>query len=240
MRRPTHPAHLGKLIPWLPALLLAAGAETSVRAAETAPSAPFLERFPGLKPLLFDEPRSSLYMGFGATPFSFAKNRYFFGASFLQIHFITGSWDIEALNLGVTFTIPQESYSKSRHFTLRSAPKLELIRGFSIGPVVGMEFVSFPEIRARVTKSSYASPFEAFSSSGLIYGAMLSQNVRLGPEGSGKLLKINQVFYRQTYSPTEAGNGWAYNFEQTDLEADAEKAPIRPDSVFLLEFAFLF
>lgn len=195
----------------------------------------FIETYPHLKDYIFEEPKSDFYIGFGAAPVGAIKNRMLFTANFFQVHWIRKPWDIEILSASYGFTTAEPSYVKSRHFIFRTAPKFNVYKFFSVGPMLGYELVSFPEISARLYKNSFASPTEPFSTRGIIYGVMVSENFELK---NNYIFKLNQVFYKQTYSTERTDEDWLFLYDRRELRLDT--TPIQAETVFMLEASLLF
>jgi len=208
----------------------------------TAARADFVDDHPNLKKHVFVEPRSDLWLGFGLSPVGFLENRTLHVLSVFQFHWMPRylDWEIINVSLGLT-SFSKESFARARHFFFRSSPKLRVLGFLSFGPMIGYEYVSFPEVSAEqispLPAPQYKTPLEPFSSKGIIYGAEVSETIRLG---TSYYLKISQVVYRQTYSTTTASNGWDFKFDKPELQNDAERKSIRPSYVFLLEFSLIF
>jgi hypothetical protein len=216
------------------ALALTVGSRASWAVEEKSQ---FLDDYPDLKQHLFKEPGSNIFFGFGVSPASYVRTSYHVAANFFQIHWIPKYLDWEIFSASVGFTFPQSQAFQSRHFTVRTVPKYRIFDFLSVGPVIGAEFVNFPNTRARITKDSYFSPYEQFSSDGIIWGAAASETILLE---SGRIFKISQVVFKQTYSTLKANRGWDFAFEDQTLEADLDRNSIKPDIVLLLEFSLLF
>lgn len=198
------------------------------------PAAPFLDTYPHLAKHLFEEPDTGIHFGFGVTPVRLLKNKAGLAVSIFQLHWMSSLIDWELFNASYGTTLAGDPFSKVNTFTFRTSPKFRVSNTISIGPVVGLEFVSFPEVRARLGRDGRFTPFEPFSAKGLIYGVMASQNFSLGRT----ILKLNQVVYRQTYDPAGTFKGWGYFFEDNALNDDT--SPIGPGVSILLEVSLLF
>jgi hypothetical protein len=200
-------------------------------------SASIVDDFPNLSKYLYAQPASNLYFGVGITPLSIMASKPAVSISIFQTHWTWGLMDFELFNasVGITYSV-KDSSTALTNFTFRSSPKLRITRNFSIGPLIGYEFVRFSAVNAKIINGTLATPvFEPFSSRGLIYGLLLSETF---PIGQLYQLKANQVFYRQTYSTTGTFNGWQYLYASQALNAD--QSSIAPGSVFQLEFSFLY
>jgi len=195
-----------------------------------------VETFPHLKDLTFKEPRSDFYLGFGITPVGVLKGRMLFGIDFFQIHWIRDFWDIEILNASYGISNGQPSYLSSRHFTFRSSPKIRFFKMFSVGPILGYEFVSFPEINSRLIKAPWTTPnWEPFSSKGIIYGVGLSQTFNIWGD---YILKFNESYIKQTYSTEKTEDEWDYLYEERAIRND--KSGIDADTVMSIGISLLF
>lgn len=205
----------------------------------TAAKADFLDENPSLKKHIYREPRSSFWIGAGVGPVGFLENRAIHSLSAFQLHWNPGllDWEIINVSLGLT-SFAKESFTKARHFFFRSSPKLKIFGFLSFGPLIGYEFVSFPEIATKITKGGFQTPqFEPFSSRGAIYGVEVTQSF---PFGESYQIRIAEVFYRQSYSTTVTSEGWDYLYDKPEIQNDPNRTLIKPSYVFLLEFSFLF
>lgn len=202
--------------------------------------ADFLDDHPALKKHVYQEPRSDLWVGFGVSPVGFLENRTLHVLSAFQFHWMPRylDWEIINVSLGLT-SFSKESYAKARTFFFRTSPKLRVLGFLSFGPMVGFEYVSFPDVGSIQVSPppQFKTPNEPFSSKGIIYGAEISETIRLA---QAYYLKISQVIYRQTYPTTTASNGWEYVFDKPELQADPARTAIKPSYVVLLEFSLLF
>ncbi len=206
--------------------------------ASVAFSNTFTDKFPELKQFLYKEPKSNFYFGLGVSPISILTNRILFTASIFQLHWIKKPFDIEIFNGSIGTSFGKSGYVGSNNFYFRISPKLNLLNFLSLGPFVGMEFVSFPSIKVKIEKNNLATPsYEPFSSNGLIYGLIFSETFDIG---GGYFLKLNQLAYKQTYSTTLTSYGWNYQFEKEQIELDPERELIKPSVVFMLEVALLY
>jgi hypothetical protein len=199
-----------------------------------APEPPFLESFPHLSEYLFKEPTSPYYFGLGLTPIGVLKDKVMLEANFFQIHYIdeTMNWEIFSASFGNT--VAQTGLYQSNHFIFRSSPKFFIGSVVSVGPLVGYEFVSFPNVTARLYKAPYIAPHEPFSSRGMIYGFMISQTFKYK---SGHL-QVNEVVFKETYSVKETDQHWMYLFDQPELQANPDK--IGPSTIMKVEISYLF
>jgi len=195
----------------------------------------FLEKYPHLKQNLYKEPSSNIYLGFSAGLVGVLSNRMLFTANVFQIHYLTHFWDNEILSISYGVTTGNPTYIQSSHFIFRTIPKYRINRMLSLGPLLGYEFVSFPQITGVLEYKGLATEPEPFSSSGVIYGVGVSENI--DTDKSYKI-KINQLIYQQTYSTDSAGYGWSYLYDLKALRNDT--GPIKAGTVFLLEVGMLF
>lgn len=205
--------------------------------AGLSPGQSLIEQHPSLKSFLFVEPKSNIYFGFGVNPVTVMKSRVGGSLSFFQLHYIKHRLDFEVFNASFGTAVSKDSSANSTQFLFRTSPKFRIFPGFSVGPMIGFEYISFASIDARLTRARFFSPFEPFSTHGFVLGAMASQLVTLGND---HFLRINEVAYQQHYSVTNAGAGWDYEFRSPSLQADSERTLIKPGNVFVLEFSLLF
>jgi hypothetical protein len=202
--------------------------------AATASS--FIEDHADLKKYLFEEPQSNIYLAFGVSPLTILSNRIMVSLDAFQVHLLTRRWDWEIFGASFGFGISNNSLTNSRQVILRTFPKLRLGSFFSVGPLVGFQYVGFPNVGTKIIKGTLASPnFEPFSSTGYLYGGGASETFKLG---EGYILKLNQVIYQETYSTTTTSDGWSYLYQDSGLENDS--TPIKSGTVFALEFELLF
>ena len=198
-------------------------------------SAPFLETFPALQKYVYSERTSNVYFGFGVSPITLINNRLGFGLNIFQVHWMSQPWDIEWFSASFGTTLAQQSYTKSQNFLFRSVPKYLITKNISVGPMVGLEFVSFSNLNARLYKGSFYTPTRPFSALGAVYGADLCETFAVGKSNK---IKLNQLIYKETYNHLGTNNGWRYAFDPSDLNLDA--SPIAPSMVFMLEISFLY
>jgi hypothetical protein len=201
-----------------------------------AAHATFAEDFPSLSKYVFEQSASKIFFGGGLTPISVMNQKPDIALSIFQAHWITDYLDFELFNgmIGFSYLSSANSYSLT-HFTFRTVPKFRLTHNISVGPLVGIEFVSFPGVTGITAKGGFVTPNQSFSTSGLIYGAVVSETF---PIGKQYMLKINQTAYKQNYSTVSSSYGWQYVYDNTGLNAD--QSPIAPGMVFQLEFSFLY
>ncbi len=213
---------------WVLILLLLAN-------APSAQAVSIVESYPNLKELTFKEPKSNFYLGFGFTPIGSTHGRTLFGINFFQLHWIRDYWDMELFSATYGMTNGQPAYLESRHFLFRTSPKIRFFKMLSVGPLLGYEYVSFPEINSHLFKVPWATPVEPFSSKGLIYGLMFSETL---PVWNDYILKLNQVIMKQTYSTEKTTDNWDYLFDRREVRND--KSAIEADTVLMIEISLLF
>ena len=153
--------------------------------------------------------------------------------------FLWGSdlWDIEIFKAQVGFGIAKENYTGSKHFTLRASPRIKILKYLSVGPVVGYEFISFPDVSVRLNEGNLFTPFEPFSSRGMIYGVSFAETIQVE---ANYQFTLQQTIYRQTYSTTKSNDGWTYFYERDEIQDDPLHALIEPSIVFLLGASLTF
>jgi hypothetical protein len=205
-----------------------------------------VDRFPELGSFIREEQASGLYFGFGVSPVTLVNGKFGFAASIFQLHYMKKSWDIELVNLsfGTAFG---DTLGKEQFFLLRAAPKFKIYRNISIGPLLGIEFVQFPNVTAAVTKNvditgdgvpenAFTEQFD-FSTFGYFYGGAISQLFEMGPRHD-KAIRVSALYFQERYSVTETRNGWTYYLQPNELNFD--KTPIAPASMFMLEISYLY
>jgi hypothetical protein len=227
---------------WLAAIFISglatAQAATPEPVGPAAPGSPFLERYPALKSLVFNEPVSPVRIGFGVTPLAFMPGKIAVALSGLQAHYSPADslLDWEVLNASVALALADPAHS-SRHFVFRTAPKYKILSGLSAGPLLGYEYVTFPQVQAQLQKAGFVGNLQPFSSQGLIYGAVIAETF---PWKDSSVVRISQTLYRQTYGLTTGSDAFTYRFADPGLEADPDKAAIKPGMVFQVEISVLF
>ena len=220
------------------ALLLAAGGAraSDLPASVLAPGTSITQTYPALLKYTSDEPISNVRIGVGLSPFGMIRDQFSFSANIFQFHWVTSVLDWEVFSVSYASTLGGDQFTKSKNFTFRTVPKVKINQTFSVGPLLGYEFVSFPDLHSVIYNGTLATPQENFSSRGLTYGGVLSETFKLNQDLD---LKLNQVAYRETYSTTSAyANGWVYRYTTAGLNQD--QSPINPGWVFLLEFSILY
>jgi hypothetical protein len=210
-------------------------ASPRVLEASPAKDVPFMQAFPKLSEYIYKEPKSGFYLGFGVSPLALVKDRTAFGANFFQVHYISDHFDLELFNVAYSVTRAESSVYQSNNFTMRSTAKIRIGSLVSFGPMIGYEYVSFPNLGATLLKNQFTSPDEPFSSQGLIYGAMLTETFHYKED---YLIQINQVVFQETYSNTTTAEGWAYNYDNANVQGNT--GLIGPGVVTMIELSFLF
>jgi hypothetical protein len=196
----------------------------------------FLGSFPQLKDYVYQEPSSGFYLGFGASPIGLLKDRFMISANVFELHWIRDRWDIDILKFSFGFTRAQSSSVQSTQFTFRAAPKYRLFGNVSIGPLIGYELVSFPNITSKLQKDVNFTPFsEPFSSRGFVYGGEVSQTWKIG---QSYLLQVSEVVYKQTYSTKQTAEGWNHIYDDAALRKDTNQ--IDANFVMMVEASFLY
>lgn len=194
-----------------------------------------IEEFPSLKPHIYREPDSGFRFGFGVNPFVLVKDRMSFSFSLIQIHYQKSWLDWEILNTGFGLSISTRDEDRMQYFIFRTAPKVRLSSLISVGPLLGYEFVRFPEVKTRLQKGNFFTPIQEFSSDGLIFGGVLTQNFKFR---SKYLIRLEQVFYKQNYSTGETQEGWEYIYLKDNIRQD--KGSIKAGYVFGLGVSFIY
>lgn len=212
----------------------AAGAAKTVDNAQS--DLGFLEKYPHLKQNLYTEPNSNLYLGLSVGILGLVGDRMLFSANFFQVHYLSDYWDSEVLSISYGTTTANPSYVQSNHFTFRTVPKIRFGKTFSAGPLVGYEYVSFPDISTVLTddQNQQTKP-EPFSTSGWIYGLGLSENFE---SDKAYRWKVSELAYEETYSVNNAGRGWQYLPDLLALRQD--KTPIKAGAVLMIEVGIIF
>lgn len=204
--------------------------------AQSNKSTLFLDEFPHMKKDLYEEPDNNLRFGFGLIPVQFMKNKAGVGVNIFQMHWMTRYIDWEVLGVSYSATVSGEPVSQINLFTFKTAPKLKITENISIGPIFGLEFVSFPLIKARLYKDVLFTPEEAFSTRGPLFGIVLSESFKLGKK---HMVKVNQMAYRQNYKTDGTNSGWKYYYT-SDESLNKSQKPISPGIVFLMDVSFIF
>ncbi|PWU19021.1 MAG: hypothetical protein C5B49_06405 [Bdellovibrio sp.] len=208
---------------------------SSVSAKSHEPDVPFLESFPQLKDYIYQEPASKFYLGLGGSPLGILKDREMFTVNFFQFHYFGESWDFEIFNASFGFTHAQNATFQANYFTFRTTPKYRISEIFSIGPILGFEFVSFPNIGSHLNNGQLETKEEPFSSRGAIAGVMLTETFKMGQKN---LLQISQLAFKETYSTTQSPDHWHYIYDESSLNADPTL--IGAGLLVMLEVSYLY
>jgi hypothetical protein len=210
--------------------------DTAVSTQPTTKSLPFLQEFSHLKPYIYEEPPTGLFLGVGVSPIGILADKFMFTLNFFELHWIKDRYDIEIFNAAYAFTKAQSSEFQSTHFTFRASPKYRVFGHFSIGPLLGYELISFSGIGTKIMRTPYiTSNYEPFSSRGWIYGAEASQTFTYGKDYR---IKVNALVYNETYSTKQTAQGWDYRFEDQLVQTDNSK--IAAGTVTMFELSFLY
>jgi hypothetical protein len=199
--------------------------------------ATFSEDFPGLSKLTFSETESRIYMGFGMSPFGILRNKASYSLSLIQVHWMRDDYDIEIFNASYGATLAADTpVTNLKTVLFYTAPKKKIFRSISAGPLLGLEFISFPEVIARIGNGTFFTPLQPFSTQKFIFGVAFSETFKVGEKS---LLKANQLLYKQTYSPLESSvTGWNYYYDDNALNRSQDA--IAPGWVFVLNFSLLY
>jgi hypothetical protein len=228
----------------LPLLLLIPSASAdgpSIDLPKSPPSDPsgetsLTKQYPALGNYVFDEPASRVLIGFGIGPFGIIRNNMAFSANLFQFHWVNPWLDWEVFSVSYAMTLNTSDPTASKQFTFRTIPKYRINSTFSIGPLLGYELVTFPNLGSQIYNGTLATPQESFSSRGLVYGGAVSETFPLNKDLK---IKLNELVYQETYSTTNAPeNGWSYRYSTPGLNQN--QGPINPGTVFLLEFSILY
>lgn len=195
----------------------------------------FINQYPHLQKNIYQEPDSNYRLGLSAGVVGLVANNLYFSANFFQLHRITTHWDLELLSITYGSTTTQPTDYISNHFVFRDVPKYRWNDFLSFGPLVGYEYISFPNVSTVITKNSYLTRTEPFSTSGLIYGFAVAQTIKTE---SGNVWRITEVGYQESYSTTDAGLGWTYLYDKSSLRANS--SPLAAGLVLTIEVGVLF
>jgi hypothetical protein len=208
---------------------------------------PLMKEYPELKKFRFEEPKAGIYLGVGASPIAMIGSKIMFSVNLFQVHYMSKLWDIEILSASIGQVITSNEFADSKHFTLKFSPKFILMNIFetgtlSIGPVIGYEAVKFPSIKARKTRPGsngepLSTKYDVLTGSGMIFGGVMSETFSLR---KGRKFKVSQYFYTQNYDVRATNKGLKYEYENPSVSTPENLAEIEADSVFLLDFAYLF
>jgi len=227
------------------ALLLIVGLASTPSRADTSSvpvagppsnSAPFLETFPQLKDYLYEEPHSGFYLGHGGSPIGLIGSTYMFTVDIFGLHWIKDRYDIEGINISYGLGRGSSSEFTSQRFTFRAAPKYRVLGPISIGPLIGYELVTFPDVDARIFRGGFIEPnSEPFSGRGWIYGIAASQTF---PYNKKYLFKLDESIYKENYSTKTTSEGWSYIYDDPKVQLD--NSQIAAGTVMMIEASFLY
>ncbi len=198
--------------------------------------ADFLDDFPALKSFIKPESSTHFQLGFGIIPFVDSGSKAGMGvipfsatvrSSFLEWNFLTAS--------AVFGFLGQGSQNNRVTVEFRTAVKIRITETFSIGPVIGGEFLTFPDISAKLYRNNLASNSEPFSVNGWVVGVIASQNLGLWPNLS---LQINESYVLQKYDPVKLQWGWKPVFDASNLNQDPSSLAATPS--FRIEICLLY
>ncbi len=210
---------------------------TTTTTAKTAATKSFLDTFPNLKQYVFQEPKSGFYLGMGISPLGVGADRFSIAADFFQVHYLSDKLDFEILDASYGLTVAQSSEFESTAFIFRTSPKYRISNTLSLGPLLGMEYISFPKVGSRITNplTNRATKDQPFSSHGLIYGGMVTETF---PYKTDYLIQINAMAYQETYSTTRTQQNWVYLYDDSRIAADHNL--IGANLVYMLSLSFLY
>jgi hypothetical protein len=205
----------------------------------------FMMQNPQLKKYLFQEPKPPVYYGVGISPITIMNSKMYISANLFQFHWIKYPWDIEAISASMGMTVSQAGYASSRHFIFRSSPKYQIFGIISAGPLVGIEYIRFSKIMARMYHDRWVTPYDTFTTSGHIYGLEISETIPMNfaipfTSKDQYLVKINQIVYKQNYSTDKAPFNWDWYYRDRQLREKANRSEFEPGTVYAIEFCILF
>jgi hypothetical protein len=212
-------------------------------AASAARAESITETYPDLEKFVYSEKSSKTYFGFGISPISIIGSKIGLSVDLFELHYIKDPWDLEIFT--ATFgTAFGSTNGSEQYFLFRTVPKYQILKNISIGPLLGLEFVSFANVSGELNKNlptptnpdnDEFTPSYKFSSMGAVYGGAISETFNFG---KSMLIKVNEYVYKETYSYLGTSNGWSYYFDQSNLNSDP--SPIAPSTVFMLNLSFLY
>jgi hypothetical protein len=214
--------------------------------ADEKKDAQIIQDFPELKKFLYQPPKAPVYIGIGVTPLGIMGSKLYFGLNLFQAHYLTSFWDIELLSVSIGQATSNKDFANSRHFYARTSPKIVVMNIFqtgtiSIGPMAGVEFVSFSQIpvkKINPNNTSEITPqYEDLTTSGFFYGLQVSETFTLAKD---RRFKMNQVIFKQSYDVDKSEYGWTFDYQDPSLALAANKKEFAASTVFLLEFSYLF
>ncbi|MBC7385293.1 MAG: hypothetical protein H7301_03900 [Cryobacterium sp.] len=224
-------------------LILFSVISTSVAATDPSPEpshsaiTDIIATYPHLDQYLFKESDTKVRFGFGVSPFHVVKSKAGFSLSLFQVHYTTPTMDWEVFNADFGTTLSGDAFAKTNTFHFRTFPKWRITPKFSVGPLLGFEFLSFPEVKAQITRAGYATLEQPLSARGWVYGVGASQVFNMGEQT--RAMRINEVVYKQNYNIHQpSAKGWEYLYSNSALNRDS--SIIEPGMVFAIEISFLY
>jgi len=204
-----------------------------------------IQDFPELKKFLFRPPKAPIYIGIGVSPLGIMGSKLFFGLNLFQAHYITSFWDIEIFSASLGQASSSKKFANSQHFYARTSPKIIVMNIFqtgtiSVGPVGGLEFVNFSNIPVKKVDpdTNITTPdFEDMTTSGFFYGIMVSETFTMAKD---RRFKMSQLIFKQRYDVKNTENGWRFDYQDDSINLAENQKEIAADTVFLLEFSYLF
>lgn len=203
--------------------------------------AKFVDDYSNLKKFLDKPIISNYHIGFGVSPFGLIGEKSFYTISLFQLHYISGSFDFNIISADFGVIESGNSLAKAKNFTIKTSPKYVLAELFenttlSLGPLFGVEFIKFDNVKTQLRKGSAVTVSDNLSAYAAIWGAMLEQTVTF----TNYKIKISQTYYRQNYSITDANNGWYHFYENVEAESEENQKVMQANDVFLLSLSMIF
>ncbi|MBN2693609.1 hypothetical protein JXR93_03015 [bacterium] len=197
----------------------------------------FLKEYPQLNKHTYKKPNSGIFIGVGITPIGMTDSRFILSGSVFQLHYIKDILDFELFNISFSINNAEKSEYTSYHLIVRTAPKMMINQYLSVGGIAGWEFVSFPDVNKKEYKGEKFTPLEPFSTTGFIFGIIVTQNFKYYEKYR---IKISEFLYREFYSVKESTNSWKYWFEDPLIQQDPERNKVAPSFVGGVEISILF
>jgi hypothetical protein len=203
--------------------------------------AKFIDDFSHLKKFLDKPAVSSFHVGFGITPIGLIGDKTYSGVSILQIHYIKDKLDFNILSADYGIIRSGNKFAQAKNFALKTSPKLRIAEIFenttlSAGPIFGLEFIAFDNVRTQLRKGNYVTITDNLSAYAPVWGFAIEETIHF----SKYLIKVTQAFYKQSYSITDADNGWYHFYENPEAEKEENQKLMRANNVFLLSISMLF
>jgi hypothetical protein len=196
----------------------------------------FLDQFVNLKAFLREDSVSFFRVGFGVVPFRGSQQKAGLGLVPFSASLFTSflDWNFLSTSVGYGF-LGSDNATNFISVSLKTALKWRFSSVFSLGPVVGIEFVSYPFVSSRIFKNHYATPYEPFSVAGPFFGGVLSEVFSVA---SDSWIQLNQMVFIQKYRIQSLADGWTHVFEKASFNKDSSS--LNPGLVFLIEVCLLF